>query len=281
MTTLTPPPETPAVAEVPAARPPRNGSARVIAILTIALGAALILGAVTAGIVRTVAASATTSETRTLAVDGVSDLDIVASAVDLTVVFADVDEATLDIVEGRGGWRFEREDDELRVESPRGPWFGGFWFGGNGRATLTLPTELDGSDAAMRLSAGSLTADGSFGDLDLEVSAGDLSVTGEARSLSTDLNAGSADLRLDGVTEADFSLSAGRVDARLAGTVPRSVQIDVSAGSLSLGLPSGDYDVRSDVSAGNLDNRLERGSGARGTIDVTLSAGEVRLGSAR
>jgi hypothetical protein len=279
MTTLTPPPvdSAPVSPAPPSPRRPRRTASRVVAILVIALGGVLLVGALTTGALTTVFASAAGSETRTLDVTGVTDLEVDASATDLRVVFADVDVATLAVVDGRTGWRLDRDGDELRVESPRsGPF--SFWFGGNGSATLTLPRSLEGSDASLSLSAGSLSADGSFAELDVQVSSGDLTVTGDARSLSAGVSAGSADLRLDGVSDAEFDLSAGGMTAELTGRTPREVQIDVSAGSLELLLPPGTYDVRSDVSAGGLDNRLEAGrGGGSGTVDVQVSAGDVTL----
>jgi hypothetical protein len=263
--------------------PPPAGrrTPRIIAIATVALGGALLVGAVTTGVARTVSASAAVSDTQSVAVDGVTSLDVDASASDLTILFADVDEATLEIHQGRAGWRIERDGDELQVESPDSGWFGfgfGFWGDDDGRATLTLPESLEGTDASLALSAGSLRASGSFADLELDISAGDLTVEGDARTLSVEVGAGSADLRVADVQTADLDLSAGDITAELTGDVPREVGIDVGAGSLDLILPRGDYDVRSEVSAGDLDNRLERRSGgATGIIDVRISAGDVTL----
>ena len=280
MTTLTPPP-TDTATPPPAAPtpPPRRTAPRVIAIATVALGGALLVGAVTSGVARTVSASATVSETQSVAVDGVTELDVDAAASSLTILFADVDEATLEIDEGRAGWRIERDGDELQVESPDSGWFGfGFWGGGNGRATLTLPESLEGADASLSLSAGSLRASGSFAELEVDVSAGDLTLEGDARDLSVEVGAGSADLRVANISTAELNLSAGDITAELTGDVPREIGIDVGAGSLDLILPRGDYDVRSDVDAGDLDNRLERRSGgATGVIDVRISAGDVTL----
>jgi hypothetical protein len=275
MTTLTPP--TLPAPSGSAPRPPRRTGAVVVAGLTIALGGVLFLGAATSGALRTVTSSASASETLTLDVAGVTDLDIDASATDLRVVFADVDVASLTVDGGRTGWRFERDGDELQVESPpRGPFV--LWFGGNGRTVLTLPEELSGTDASLSLSAGSLTANGSFAELEVDVSSGDLRVSGDARSVTAEVSAGSADLRLADVSDAEFDLSAGGMTAELTGRAPRQVGIDVSAGSLELLLPAGDYDVRSDVSAGSLDNRLESAAGGgSGTVEVHVSAGEVTL----
>ena len=81
--------------------------------------------------------------------------------------------------------------------------------------------------------------------------------------MTADLSAGGADIDLDDVAEADFSVSAGAVDARLTGTAPRTVTVDVSAGALELTLPEAAYDVRSDVSAGEFENGPNTEPGAR------------------
>lgn len=285
MTTLTPPPAGSAIPPVPDApqnRPARRAG-RGIAIATVALGAAVLTGTVVTGVVQAASASALGAETLTAAVDGIRELDVDASASNLTVVFADVSEATLEVDRGRTGWRMERDGDELQVRSPDTGWFGiGFVTGGNGRAVLTLPESLQGSDASLSLSSGSLTASGSFAELEAHVSAGDLTLEGDARDLSVEVGAGSADIRLADVSTADLDLSAGDLSAELTGDVPRTVEIEVGAGSMDLVLPRGDYDVRSDVSAGDLDNQLERlTTGVRGTIDARISAGDVTLRTGR
>jgi hypothetical protein len=289
MSTITPlPPVPPAPPNAPASAggtpPPTRNASRVIAILTIALGAAVILGAVGSAIWSTVAAASVRTETRTVDVAGVESLRVAVDAASLRIEFADVPEATLDVTSGLGvgRWTFERTGDELTVETPRR--FGPGWiFGGEVRATLTLPQELEGAelDAALELSAGELTVDGGFGDLGVDVGAGTFAVDGSARTLTAELSAGGADIELSDVTEADFSVSAGAIEARLTGTAPRSVTVDVSAGSLDLRLPDAVYDVQSDVSAGDFENGLQTERGARNVVDVTVSAGSATIVAAR
>lgn len=238
------------------------------------------------------AAFAATSEltrsdtVQTAGVDGIDGLSLEIGASDVTVEFGDVDEATLEITGGRDNdWRLERDEDELVVRSPDrgfGWWFGGAfgdgWFGGE-TVVLTLPERLnDGRlDADVSLGAGSLDVDGAFDSLDVEVGAGALSVTGSASSVDAEINAGRADLELDGVQEADLTISAGRLEAAFTGSAPSEIVLDVSAGSLLLTLPDEQYDVQQDVSAGSLDNNLETSSSSRNTISVNLSAGSAVL----
>lgn len=289
MSTITPlPPVPPAPPNAPASAggtpPPTRNASRVIAILTIALGAAVILGAVGSAIWSTVAAASVRTETRTVDVAGVESLRVAVDAASLRIEFADVPEATLDVTSGLGvgRWTFERTGDELTVETPRR--FGPGWiFGGEVRATLTLPQELEGAelDAALELSAGELTVDGGFGDLGVDVGAGTFAVDGSARTLTAELSAGGADIELSDVAEAELSVSAGAIEARLTGAAPRSVTVDVSAGSLDLRLPDAVYDVRSDVSAGDFENGLRTERGARNIVDVTVSAGSATIVAAR
>lgn len=283
MSTMTPLPPAPPAATPPPA-PETRGASRVVAILTIALGCTIVLGAIGSAVFSTVAAASVRTETQTVDAAGLTDLDVAVDAASLRIEFADVSEATLEVTSGLGvgAWTFQRDGDELDVATP--PRFGPRWiFGGESRATLTLPRELQGSelDASLDLSAGELAVDGSFDELDIEVGAGTLTVDGAARTVSTQINAGGADIDLSGVDEADFSVNAGAVDARLTGSAPRSVIVEVSAGSLDLRLPEATYDVRSDVAAGDFENGLSTGIGAPNVVDVTVSAGTVTITSAR
>lgn len=255
---------------------PRRAAPRVIAILTASLGCVVVIGALWSGAAPTVAASFDRSDQRQTAVGGASELDINVSVAEMTIRFDDVDDVSLDVRDAGGGeWTLRTDDDALVVRSPDTPFFG--WGRGNGSATLTLPRELEGADAVIRLGAGSLTADGEFGELDVEVGAGEMLLVGTARTLSAEIGAGRADLDLDGVTEADFDVSAGAMIARLDGAAPRDVQIAVSAGSLELTLPDEEYDVASDVSAGDFDNGLRTRTGAANQISAEVSAGDLRL----
>ncbi|WP_460775959.1 DUF4097 family beta strand repeat-containing protein [Microbacterium sp. GXF7504] len=273
---VTPPPPSTPTPPPPAA--PRRSGPKVVAILTIVLGAAIVLGTVVTAVVGSVAATAgRVTETRSLAVAGVTELQLDAGAADVTVQFDDVDEASLRVVEGAGAWIFEVSGDTLRVATPHRPFFG-WLFGDNGRAVLTLPASLEGADASLALGAGSLHADGTFGELEVDLSAGDLDVSGAASSLDLEVSAGSADVELADVADADLRLSAGDTVVRLTGAAPREVEVDVSAGGLDLFLPDVAYAVQSDVSAGRLDaGAMRTDSAASRTVTVTLSAGDVTI----
>lgn len=303
---LTPPPAAPAsdalpaatAAQEPRAQEPRasGGSGAKAGVIAIAaFGGIALLG--TGGTAAFAAvhdvsarASSISGDTQTVSVDGVEGLDLDVAASDVTARFGDVDEATLEVTGNRGGnWMLDREGDDLVVRSPDsafgwldGRWFGGGWFDGEEVVVLTLPESLnDGSlDADFSLSAGSLDIQGMFNEVDIDMGAGALSMEGSATSIDAEISAGRADLDLFDVTEAEFSVSAGKLVAELAETAPRSISIDVSAGSLELTVPDEVYNVSQDVSAGSLDNRLDTSGSSRYQIDASVSAGSAILRAA-
>ncbi|WP_127820128.1 DUF4097 family beta strand repeat-containing protein [Microbacterium sp. CPCC 204701] len=288
-TTVTPPPPAPGTPAPPPA--PASDGARAVAIVAIVLGAVVLGVTVVSAVVGTIASASVHTSTRTVAVAGVDDVDLDASAGVVRVEFGDVDEAELEVTSSWGSerWRFERDGDTLEIASPdRSGWLGWFgwgwsgWFGDrSGDAVLRLPSSLEGVDADMSLSAGDLVADGTFGELDVSLGAGSFDIAGAARSVSAEVSAGRGELDLEDVGEANLSVSAGSLDARLSGTQPDSVEVDVSAGSLKLTVPDGDYAVQSDVSAGGFDNGIGSDPRATRTIHVEVSAGEAVLRSER
>lgn len=267
---------------------PRGSGARAGAIAIAVFGGIVLLGAGgTAAFAAThdisMAAHSGSTGTQSVNVDGLGSLTVDIAASDVTARFGDVDEATLEVTGGRSGsWTLERDGDELVVRSPDrgfGWWFGDNWFKGDETVVLTLPESLDGAglDADFSLSAGSLGIEGMYGEVDIEMGAGGLNMDGSATSIDADISAGRADLSLFDVDEADFTVAAGKLVAEIANTAPRSVTIDVSAGTLELTLPDEAYAVTQDVSAGSLDNRLDTSNNSRYVIDATVSAGNVVL----
>lgn len=279
---FTPPPAT-VPGAAPAAEPPaRISGAGAITIVTAIVGGIALLGAGATGAAAAAADLGDSDSVKTIDVTGVDAIDLEASAGDVRVVFGDVDEAKLSVTGDRGHeWTLERDDDELIVRSPDhrfGWWFGG-WFDDDQLVVLTLPAELQGTglDAVLTLNAGSLDVSGEFGRLDLELAAGDLTVEGSAVTLGVQVNAGGADVLLDGVETAEIGVSAGDLTVELTGTPPTETSIDVNAGQLDLTVPEAEYHVTQNVSAGELDNGLDRSSDSGRTIDVSISAGTVTL----
>lgn len=271
-----------------------SSSSRTIAIVMSVVGGIVLLAVAGAAVLGTIFSSGAFGPRHQYALDddgtrfltadtrGITSLSVDSSASDFTLRFADASEARLEI-EGESNrvWTLEVEDGELSVESRRP--FPGFCLGWcddwNERVTLTLPRELgEGAlDAEFDVSAGSLTAEGSFRDLDLSLSAGALFFDGAAQSLSSDVSAGRAEISAADVGEADFDISAGRITAVLTGRAPDRTDIEVSAGNLDLTLPDEVYDLRSEVSAGSLDNSLQTSSNANRSITASVSAGSAVL----
>lgn len=267
----------------PAPETPRGSGARAGAIaIAVFGGVALLATGGTAAVAAVNDMSAAVDSQQQLDASGITSIDLDLGGVDMQVEFADVEEAQLEVSGGSGDrWTLTRDEDELVVRSPEtnfGWWFGG-WFDDGQSVLLTLPEELRGTglDADISLGAGSLDVEGDFEDVDVEMGAGALFIAGSAEAIDLDLGAGRAELELADVSEADFTISAGRLVAELTGTAPREVQFDVSAGSLELTLPDEQYDVRQEVSAGSLDNGLQTSPNARNTIVASVSAGSADL----
>lgn len=254
-----------------------RAASRAIAILTAALGCAVVVGTLWSGAAPTVAAGFERDEQRDLAVDGVDGLDVDIAAASFVLRFDDVDEASLDVRGARtAGWTLREDDGTLVVRSPDWSFF--TWFGGdNGRATLTLPRELEGSDLSVQFGAGSFSAEGDFGEIGVESGAGEIVLAGSARSLSMQLGAGRGDVDLEGVREADLTLSAGSITARLTGEAPDTVDLEVSAGSIELTVPDDEYDVSSEVAAGDFTHDLRTATGAAHRIHAEVAAGDARV----
>lgn len=256
---------------------------KTVTVVLAAFGGVVLLGSGAAAAVNGVHRLTAESEVSAVDIDGVRSVDAEVDGAELRIEFHDGDEATLRAEEGStSGWTLRTDKDELKVRSPQRNWFGFGWFtpdwmNDGDRVTLLLPESLAGLDADLSLNAGALFADGEFGELDAGVSAGRMELAGTASSLELTLNAGSGNVELDGVDEASFEVAAGRVDAELTGTAPREVAVDVSAGQLALTLPEGPYDVRQEVAAGNLNNRLQQDPDSANKVVVSVSAGTVNL----
>ncbi len=195
-------------------------------------------------------------------------------------------EAELEVTSSWGAenWRFERDGDTLEVASPdRLGWFGWRgWFGDGGAdAVLLLPAALEGLDADVSLAAGQFVTDGDFGELDLSLAAGSFDVSGSAESLSADVSAGTRHARARWRRRggADGQRRFARRRAHRHG--PDVIEADVSAGTLRMTVPEGDYDVTSDVSAGEFENEIGSTPGASSTIRVQVSAGQAVLKAGR
>lgn len=274
-----------------------------VAIAAGVLGGVLLLGTVSTAAVAGVAAANYDGKERrqllTESADGISKIDVEASAAKFQIdcasalAFGSDDEALEKeasfalITSGSSReWRMIRRGDTLRVE-PVKRWLGEFSLFGSGdnrmqEVTLSLPeSACDGSkplDAEVDLGAGEMRVNGSYGLLDLSVGAGNARLEGTAVNLELEVSAGEAVLDLRDVRTADLSVSAGKLWGTIAGTAPKQVDIEVSAGDAELTLPDEVYAVSSDISAGDLENLLRTSDGVTDReINVELSAGSLLL----
>ncbi|WP_299035262.1 hypothetical protein [uncultured Pseudokineococcus sp.] len=280
------PPQSPAPpppgGQTPGGRPPGRGVARAVSAVAVVLGAVVLVTGVVGAASSTVRDASRVDDDLAVSTEGVSRLDVEAAATRVDVAFGDVEQAELAVRGSRGQWQLERDGDLLRVTSPDGS-FGGWalgWSGDQGRATLTLPAELgDGAlDASFDVGGGELRATGAYGAVQVDVGAGGVVLDGAATSLDVDVAAGELEVDVTGVEEAGFDVAAGSVVAALGGTTaPRSVAVDVSAGSLELALPAQTYALESDVAAGTLEESLDTSPAAASQIEVSLAAGTVVL----
>lgn len=253
---------------------------KAITVTLAVVGGLTLLGVAGAGALTAMQGTAVPREdsTQTAATAGVSSLVVDADSGDMTIEFDDVATAQLTVTNGRRSeWTLERSGSDLIVQ--KSTWGFDGWFDGNERIRLVLPESLnDGSlDASLDLTAGSLDVDGDFDELEIDMTAGSLALAGSATSFNMDISAGSADVLLDSVSTAALQASAGDTDVEFTGAAPTATTIDVTAGSLDVTMPDDSYDVRQDVTVGDLTNELDVSSASRRFIDVSLTAGSVTL----
>ena len=224
------------------------------------------------------------SDVLTADAEGVQRIDVNNSDSSFTVVFDDVDEATLTVqtnrAKGISSWNLTTQDDTLVVHNDSGWFSGGPWFGffGEETVTLTLPEELNGKlELDLQNSAGAAIVTGDFVTADIEISAGDVQVSGVIDDLAVTVSAGSARLAARDVETLDVEVSAGSVRGTIAGTAPTTSMFSVSAGDVNLAMPDEEYRVSSDVSFGDADIDLDTNSSASRSITVNVSAGDLTL----
>ncbi len=223
--------------------------------------------------------------------DGATGLDLNIGVAELTVQFGTVQGATL---EARGGsaekWELGRDGDSITVRAPRAE-RSGFCFlgvcpstrGQHVQATLTLPNELANRtiDADIRVGVGEVKAEGKFGELNLKVDAGEATVSGSATSLTANVGVGTVQGELADVQTVDADVSLGDLELRLTGAPPVDVGLNVSAGSISLEVPDGVYDVTQRGGIGTIDNRLTTSPGAPNRISAQVELGDILLRATR
>lgn len=285
--------DTTPIAPQPAAAPAPGRSNWVLITTSIVGGAVLfgtIVGAAITGIYSATRDSNVVPQLLTAEAEGITRIDVDASAARFTVTCerpggADDDVFTLSTSTGEREWRMETRRGALRVE-PVNRWFGGFSLIGprsdaRQDVALLLPASAceGGSplDAGLAIGAGEMQVDGPYGELDIEIGAGEIRVDGTAREVDVEIGAGEAALYLGDVRSASLSVSAGSLRGGFEGRAPGELDIEVSAGAVDLRLPDEGYAIESSVAAGDFDNRLKTDPQASRQIEVDIAAGSVTL----
>ncbi|TAP28429.1 DUF4097 family beta strand repeat-containing protein [Arthrobacter sp. S41] len=260
--------------------PTSNGNGTALNIILAVIGALVILTLLISSARSAFATLSRENSTQSADIAGVTNLEISAGSGRFDLHFAKVQEATLEVDSSDSQeWQLKREGNKLSVDSPDS-WGDWCFFGCSSyenKAVLTLPESMnDGSmDAYFDLSSGELDAVGSYKNLEVEVGAGSLDLSGTAKNAKVQIGAGDAEVSLEDVEQADFDISAGQLQGTLSGKAPKQINAEVSAGSLELELPDVTYDLRQDVSAGDVSNKLATDMDSPNKISVNVSAGNA------
>lgn len=269
--------------------PPRKSAVTAITVVAVIVGALSLAsaggGAAIAATAQARNANAAQASGITVDTVGVTRLKLDAGGGSVTIRYGDVAEATLRSADsGSTDWTMRRDGGTLDVRSPRavfGWWVGG-WFQDGPTMTLTLPKGLEGRlNADLTLESGSLDAAGDFDAVTATVSAGSMTVSGTIAALDLTVDAGQADISARDTSTVVLTMSAGRVNATIAGTQPDRVALDVSAGSMDVTLPAGAYDLSRDVSAGTVDSGLSQSTVSPHRVSAKVSAGSATLREAQ
>lgn len=274
-------------APVPSDPRPPGRSTGWVALLVTLVGAVVVLGLVLQSVVVGIGSSGRSDQASyTSDVDGVTSLDVDISSAELSIRFDAVDEASLEV--RSTGWRrnltwlLENEGGVLRVADERDLWFWPSFGGARTTAELVLPAALEGEiDADLDLSAGSLRLEGDLQAVGIEVSAGNLTFTGASTALAVDVNAGEATVETEGPESVTVDLSAGRFTGTVTGAPPRTTTVEVSAGSVRLELPDGEYSLGGQVAAGDRTIDVRTNPTADHALTVDVRAGDAWVGYSR
>lgn len=254
-----PAPIPPQVPVTPAPAP--GGARRTITIITALVGALALVGILTTTVGKLALSSFGQFDgSYSSPVTGLEQISINSSAAGFTVQYADVQEAKLDVVNSSRGWKLSLDGPVLSVR-PVGDTRFCILCSNTGQVTLTLPKALDTTDVALKinLSAGQLSAQGEFKDVDVQVAAG------------------SANLNFKNAQNAAFDLAAGQMSVSLVGTPPAVTKLSVAAGTMTVGLPNQEYDFRGNAAAGTISNGLRINPQSNHRVEADVAAGSLSL----
>ena len=257
---------------------------RWVSVLVTTLGALLVAGLVIQALGFGLSGGGgTRDDSYSAAVDGVTEVDIDVSVGDLTVTFAPVSEATLDVRttgwRTARGWTFEVDGDRLVVRDDDRSWFWPSFGRARTVGELVLPSSLEGEVSAhLNVSAGEIRFDGDVTDATIDVSAGSLTFVGASTSLTATVSAGDATVVTSDPSTISVDVSAGRFTGTVTGEAPTSTRVQVSAGDAVLDLPDAAYLLSGTVSAGDRTIDVRTDPASEHTLHVDVSAGDATIG---
>lgn len=216
-----------------------------------------------------------------VAVDGVTAIDVEGRSSEYSVAYGDVGEAEL-VVESTSDrerdWTFEVSGTTLTVaeldSTSVQP-----WGGDRTRVTLTLPQALEAStpnlDVDMR--SGAITVDGDFGDVVMGVQSGAVNFAGAATTVAVNVQSGAGNASVTGATSATLTVGSGVLHTELLGAQPQSITIDVESGLAAATVPAGAYAVSGDASSGVRDVQVRTDPAATSTLAVNVTSGAASV----
>jgi hypothetical protein len=267
---------------------------RSLRVALLAIGSALVVLLVGTGILQVAQSAQAAASGDDSGVYDVAEpftaLELEVDAAELTVSYADVDEARFDFDSGGSSLRFDQRmhGDTLRVSvGDRGWWpvhlfdLGDLSRLGSASLRVTLPRDLQPLALDVDSSAGAVRVDGDFTRVEIGSSAGSIDLAGSAESVSLESSAGSITARsLDVSGPVETESSAGGTDLEFA-SLPSAISVESSAGNVRVALPDGEYELRTDTSFGTVAQGLRSTPGADRRYTFETSAGDLTLVPAR
>lgn len=134
------------------------------------------------------------------------------------------------------------------------------------------------SNAEVRLSSGSITAEGLTGDADLKTTSGAIEVRDVAGDLRTSASSGST--VATGLTSetATAQTTAGGISLEFV-EQPARIEVEATSGNIELSVPRGEaYRVITDSSSGRIDIDVATDPEAESIIDLRTTSGSITVG---
>src|SRR5690554_1025941 len=207
-----------------------------------------------------------------------------ASAADVNVRYTDIDEAELKFDQGGSNLRLDYDVSggvlKVRVHQPGWGWnFGNWGWDNSATLDLSLPEsmERDTVELMIETTAGNLTLDGEYGDVEIESTAGNLRMSGAADNLRISTTAGNVQLKDYSVSGAFTSESTAGDSSLQFDSLPDSIDVQSTAGNVNATVPSGSYRIETDTTAGNVQQNVSSDQNSDRVYRFETTAGNIEL----